>query len=978
MRNCVGILTNPGGSRRRDGCAPNGGPVRRLRLLSCFVFLSAMVLFLVSSAWAATVAGRVSDPEGAPIPGAQVIAQGPEAGVSKTAVTREDGSFSLDPLPAGVYTLTVRRAGFAELVQQNVPVGENGDSVQLNLRLRSNREQAVSMGMEELNPNIFIVKLDTNEIVRQLSTRGANTQLVTEFRPQENSFGAPYGYPLRRVELARPGGLLRSFHGSLYETHQNSSLNARSFFTVGDLLPSRRNDYGASVGGPLVRDKLSTDFAWSQTRDSGYVNGNIQVPLLEERIPRSADPATNALIARLLTAYPNQLPNLPSVAARQLNTNAPRDVRSTGFSTRLDYRPRTADQVAFEQRYYDVTEDPFELVIGQNPMTFLRPQSYHLTHSHTFSPRTVSRLGLNYDRLAVSLDVTDRYKNLLAPLGLATVPEITFGRNGDLTGLGPGTNYPRRRIENRFHVAPEITQARGDHTLAFGFLVSRYQINDLQSENSRGVFDYTRNFGRSAVENFLLGRPSSFKINLGDFYRGFRNWEQAVYFQDRIRLRPNLTISLGMRYEMMTAPVEVNNLTPITYRTDANNFAPHFGFAWNPRGGKTAIRGGYGVSFGALSPLLYQRARFNPPAVKVISVDNNPSLVNPLQGLDLSSSGNERSGLNALSPDLVVPYTHLYTLSVERELPAGLFFRVGYMGSRTMKLPWEVITNRAEPDPDPRRNITATINERRPDPRYLEIDTVTNGATAYYDSLNVSVEKRLSRTMTWSARYVFSKVMDTGDTTFADIGTGRHKSMMPYDIVGDLKGVSQFDTPQALTLTYRFQLPAFGGQGVLAHALGGWRFLGTYSYRTGVPYMLHTGSDAPGFGNVDGVGQDRPHILNPSILGKGINHPDTSQSILRREYFDPNIPVGGRGNLGFDTFRLDGTNNLNFAVEREFALRKGGDQLPALQFRSEFFNFLNHPQFDTYAPHWGNEIFGKITNTVNRGRIVQFLLRVRF
>lgn len=941
------------------------------------LLLTAILSFPIQSLFGATIAGRVSDPEGAPISGAQVIAQTSDANVSKTVVTREDGSFSLEPLPAGMYTLTVRRAGFGELVQQNVSVEDGQEPVRLNLRLRSNREQAVGLGLDELNPNVFVVKLDTNEVQRQVSTRGANTQLVTEFRPQENSFGGAFGYPLRRVEFARPGTLLRSFHGSLYEAHQNSSLNARSFFTVGGLLPSRRNEYGATVGGPIVRDKFTADFAWSQTRDSGYVNGNIQVPLPDERIPRSDDPATNAVLARLLTAYPNQQPNLPHVSARQLNTNAPRDIASTAYSTRLEYRPRETDRVVFEQRYFDSTEQPFELVIGQNPVTYLRPQSYHLSYARTVSPRTVSRVGFNFDRLSVFLDATDRYKNLLAPAGIATTPEISLGRNGDLTSLGPGPNYPRRRIENRFHVAPEITHTRGNHAFSAGILVSRLQTNDLQSDNSRGVYEFNRNFGRSTVANFLLGRPSNFRINLGDFYRGFRNWEHAAYFHDRIRLRPNLTLSLGLRYEVMTAPVEVNNLTQFAYRTDANNFAPQVGFAWNPRGGKIAIRGGYGVSFDGLFPLLYQRARFNPPAVRVLSVDNNPSLVNPLQGLDLSSGGTARSGLNLLSPDLVAPYMHLYTLSVERELPAGLFFRVGYMGSRMFKLPWEVITNRAEPVPGI-PTTTATINERRPDPRYLEIDTITNGAIAYYDSLHVSVEKRLSRTMAWSARYIFSKVLDTGDTTFYDIGTGRHKSMEPYNIIGDLKGPSQFDTPHSLTVTYRYQLPGFGGQGLVARTLGGWRLYGTYSFRSGVPYMLHTGSDAPGLGNVDGVGQDRPHILNPSILGKSIDHPDKSTSILHREYFDTNIPFGGRGNIGFDTFRLDGTNNLNFAVEREFALRSGGDQTPSLQFRSEFFNFLNHPQFDTYAPHVANEVFGQITNTVNRGRLVQFLLRLRF
>ena len=107
------------------------------------LLLTAILSLPTQNLFGATIAGRVSDPEGAPISGAQVIAQGPDANVSKTVVTREDGSFSLDPLPAGIYKLTVRRAGFGELVQQNVSVGDGEEPLRLNLRLRSNREQAV-------------------------------------------------------------------------------------------------------------------------------------------------------------------------------------------------------------------------------------------------------------------------------------------------------------------------------------------------------------------------------------------------------------------------------------------------------------------------------------------------------------------------------------------------------------------------------------------------------------------------------------------------------------------------------------------------------------------------------------------------------------------------------------------------------------------------------------------------------------------
>ncbi len=946
---------------------------RRQYLLRTLLVVGA-VFVSVLTVRGASITGRITDTEGAPVPGAQINVREDQSDFSRAAVTQEDGSYFFDSLPPGVYAVTVRKSGFNPLVQKKVTVGDGDGAVQLNLRVGSNRRQTGMSGAEELNPNVFVVKLDANAIVRQLYNRGANPQFPREFRSQENSYGALYGYPLRKVELVRPRTLLPAFHGSLYGFHQNSALNARSFFTVGKLRPARRNEYGGTIGGPLSRDKASIYFAGSQVRDSGYVNGNVQVPLLEERAPRSPDPRVNALIARMLEGYPKELPNLPHLSPRHLNTNAVRDIRSTAFSTRLDYRPRAMDQLAFEQRFFDSTEQPFELVAGQNPVTFLRPQSYHLTYIYTHSPQTLARLSYNFDRLAARLDVTEQYKNLLAPLGISPVPEISFGRSGDLQNLGPGFSFPRKRVENRFHIAPEVSHVRGSHRLSGGFLLSRLQINDLQSDNSRGVFDFNTNFGRSAVENFLLGRPTRFKINLGEFYRGFRNWEHGFYFHDIIQLKTGWTLSLGLRHEVITVPSEVNQLTAIPYRTDANNFAPQFGFAWNPGGGKTVVRGGYGIAFGTIFPVMYQRARFNPPAVRVISIDD-PNLIDPLGGMELASSGTQRSGLNLLSPDLVAPYTHLYTLTIERELPAGLSLRVGYMGSRTFQLPWEVVSNRAKPVPGIETN-TRTINQRRPDPGFLEINTVTNGSIAYFDALQVAAEKRLGQRLTWSARYTFSKAINSGDATFADIGTGRHISM-DDDIIGDLKGPSAFDTPHALAIAYRFQLPGPGrSRGLLTQLLGGWQASGNITLRSGTPYMVHTGSDAPGFGNVDGVGGDRPNLLNPSILGKSVDHPDTFRSVLRPEFFDTNIPFGGRGNLGFNNIRSDAMNNWNLAVVKDFLFR-GGEQTPAVQFRAEFYNLLNHPQFDFFAPHVANEIFGKITNTVNRGRIVQFMLRLR-
>jgi hypothetical protein len=304
---------------------------------------------------AATIGGRVTDSEGAAVSGAQIVFR--NADYSTTVVTAEDGSYSVFNLPAGTYTILIHKPGYADLERESISVLEEGAPQALEFRLQPAAEQMVVRGVEELNPNLFYVKLDTNEILRDLTRRGADAQCLREFRAEENQFGAQYGYPLRTVEWAKPRSGLARFHGSLYEAHQNSSLNARSFFTVGELRSWRRNEYGGAVGGPLASDRLAVDFAVSQVRDTGFVNGNVRVPYLEERRPLAADPTTRTLIAQLLKGFPDELPNLcpPAAPCRDLNTNAIRDIGSTAFSTSLAFRPNGTDQFVAEQRFLDAT-----------------------------------------------------------------------------------------------------------------------------------------------------------------------------------------------------------------------------------------------------------------------------------------------------------------------------------------------------------------------------------------------------------------------------------------------------------------------------------------------------------------------------------------------------------------------------------------------------------------------------------------------
>ncbi|OFW43446.1 MAG: hypothetical protein A3J28_10360 [Acidobacteria bacterium RIFCSPLOWO2_12_FULL_60_22] len=956
--------------------------------------LGRAILFVLILHWVTTasyaeqIEGRVTNAQGASVSGAKVTAVHRDNSLRREATTGSDGTYAIGGLEPGVYTVTLLGVSGQATLRRQVTLGSGASSVRANFQLPAAAAPNVA-GAEERNPNIFIYRIDLNDLRNRLTTaRGPDPQYLPELKPEQNYFGSEFGTPLLAFETIRPRPLLRSWRGSLSGFHQNSALNARNFFNVGPLRASRSTNYGITGEGPLQSQKTSLLLSFGQTFTSGFVNGNVQAPLASERTPLASDPQVNAIIRNALRAFPADLPNLPYVSLRQLNTNALRDIEATNGLARLDLKLNDSTSGAFRYFLDEYSETPFQIILGQNPRTDLRFQGLYSNLTHSFSSQATGRFGFHYDRVRVDLGPTKQYEDLLAPLGLKTAPDLVWkagslGLSASL-GLGPGKQFPRRRVQNRFQFYADGSKTAGRHSLTAGWGIARLQVNDLQSDNLRGLLSFSSDFGNDEVTNFLLGRSTQLTLTLGNLYRGFRNWEHSFYWGDQIRVSPTLSFSLGVRYELMTAPSEVNHLTAVGFPTDKNNFAPRFGFAWNPRRGKTAIRGTYGISYGTFMPVSYGMTRFNPPAVQVlqIQIPDLRNLVNLLAVANQPPAPGGRSSLFQLSPDLIFPYSHQYSFGIERELPWATQLRVAYIGMRSFHLLTQGMYNRAADVPG-LVATTANINDRRPDPRSFDINVIESNSIAYYDAVQVGVNKRLSRGLSVRAAYTFGKNIDTGGD-FTNTGSGLEvppengtSVCERCDRVADLKSWSSFDTPQVLALTFLYDLPSFTTRnGWMPALVKGWQISGTTIFQSGIPYHLHTGSDGPGIGNVDGNTSDRPNILNPSLLGKSIDNPDTAPSILRREYFDTNIPVGGRGNIGYNVLRKDGTNNWNFAVGRTFRLPGGGER--SLQFRAEFYNFLNHPQFDKAGYQFSSETFGKITNTVNKGRQVQFALRLNF
>ena len=967
------------------------------------VLASLFVSFLAStSAFGGEIRGRVLSAQGGPVQGATITVSANNEPAAVNVVTAEDGSYVISNLEPGVYTVTASVANGQQVPRQEVAVSSDAP-VRADFLLTAATAEGVA-GLEERNPNIFVYRIDLNDLRNLLTLfRGASPTYIPEFLAEDNYFGAEYGAPLLSFQPLRPRTLLRDWHSAASATHQNSALNARNFFNVGPLLPSRITSYDLAAGGPLISRKASLLLDFGQIFNSGMVNGNLQAPLASERTPTVADPQTRAIISDLLKAYPAELPNLPAVSLRQLNTNAPRSVVTADGLARLDVKPADKTSVAGLYSVSQYTEDPFQLVLGQNPQTDLRSQSAYADLTQVFSPRTVGQFGFHFDRVRASLLPTQQFNDLLAPLGFPTVPDIIFAggssSQADLAAIGPGIQFPRLRVENRFKTFANVSRTMGRHTIKFGWSTTRSQVNDLQSNTSRGALKFGPNFGRTTVENFLLGTPDLFTITIGDLYRGFRNWEHAVYLEDEFRVSPTFSINMGLRYEVETSPTEVNNLTDPKMPWQ-HGIGPRFGLAWNPGRGWLTVRSAYGISFGSIFPVTYQTTRFNPPSVQVLEI-NTPALVDALAlakgAPTMKPIPGAQQALYLLSPDLVTPYTHMYNFALEWALPAQTLVRLAYMGSRSFHLLTQGTYNRPVVVPGV-PTTSATINQRRPDQRYGAIYEVENNSIDYYDAAQVSVEKRVTHGLTFRAAYTFSKNIDIGGD-FTQTASGVEvpaesgaSTCETCNHVSDQKGLALFDTPQVLSFSYVYRIPFFAGSaGWPAAALKGWQISGTTLFQSGLPFHIHTGSDGPGFGNVDGDTQDRPNILNPSLLGKSFDNPDTASTLLasntcRRpgidglpylhcQYFDTNILPSGRGNLGMNTFRKDGTANWNVALGKSFRL-PGGER--SLDFRSEFINFFNKPQFDKPGVQLAVATFGNITNTVNKGRQVQFTVKLNF
>lgn len=940
------------------------------------------------------------------------------------------------PLNGRNYTdLTLLQPGVIEHKGESRATGISGTWFSVNgAPTRSNNfllDGAIMQGIYGGNPS-------------SITNNTLGVEGIREYRVVTSFFPAEYGTTMgsQMVIVTKSG--TNTFHGSIFEYLRNSAMDARNYFDTTTSsgkkadgsqrrLPQfQKNNFGASAGLPIIRDKTFVFGVYEGVRQRLGLTQINNVPA-----PGCHGPA-GATITN--TACPQLGPTIPSVQIAPVvapflaifpNPNQPGNTFAYAYNraTREDYAQARVDHTISNSDSvfgrYTITDAREVKPLAYANLDFLtvdqtRNQYTTLSETHIFSPTVLSTSRLSYSRTHLSS---------LPPAPKFIGPEYSMVPNAAVGGIsvggltGYGTASDINGTQNIFSVSEDVFDSRGAHSLKFGTLVNRYE------QYAKSKVRYYGGITFSNVANFLQGRAASYNAatpgSIQEKLYGF--YTMGFYGQDDFRVSSRLTLNLGLRYEFMTQIEEkrgrgaafrdiindsATTLGPPFRNPTHRNFSPRIGLAWDVNGdGKTAIRSGFGMLYdlGNLASTSFVGATATPPFSSSSQVDNPATVTLPLS-FPASAVGK--------SPRLVdywIAQPHLlqYNLAIERELPWNTALAVAYSGSRGINLVRTVEGNPTIPQilPDGREFWAASpcaplpapqVNcVPRRNPNWANIELKTGGGNSWYNALQVGFQKRLSKGLQFQNSYTWSKLLDeTQGQLGADSQTSGVFGTDPLRRRTD-KGPADFDITHAYRFNTIYYLPG-PRSGFAGKVLGGWWVSGIFSIQTGYPFPVNVNINRSRSG-VNGNNADRADVLpgrnNSNITRGGSTGCTLSNGAVIAPgrplgtptlYYDPcafGLPAPGfLGNSSRNMLRGPGYSNVDFSLVKDTAIKHLGEE-GKLQFRAEFFNLLNHPNFTVpnRSVYGGTETVptplptaGTITSTAGTARQIQLALKVLF
>ena len=879
-----------------------------------------------------------------------------------------------------------------------------------------------SVGGARLTSNTFMLDgTDINDS-QNFTPGGAGGQLIgvesiLEFQVLTHNAGAQYGRSMGGLINAVSKSGTNTVHGDLYEFLRNSVLDAKNFFDDGraPIPPFKRNQFGGSVGGPIRRNRLFYFGNYEGSRERLGVSKFGLVPDANARqgiIPGQPRLNVDPAVVPYLNLYP--VPNGASHGGgiAEVRFSQPQLSRGDYVTGKVDWNANDKGSVFLRYTLDDskkLRQDAPDHVLG----LFAEDEPHRNQYVTLSATRVVSQTMLNIARFGFnrSRTLVDLFNQANVSPDLSFIPGQPFGRISakGLSTLGATINDPRFFRMNVFQPSDDLSITHGAHAVKLGFAAERFQWNTANFNRIGGdyVFDSLSSLLTARVQSVVVPFPGS------EPNRGLRAIMLGTYLQDDYRVKPHLTLNLGLRYELTTVPIEVNNkmsflLDPSDttlknqqpFAGNHANFAPRFGFAWDPKGdGKMSVHGGWGVYYDQI--LLNQFLNM---------FDRNPSpdlqhgwLTVTLQGANAPFPHPLAAALvtpgfslqNAVFNDFKSPYLYQYNLTVQREIAAHVVATIAYVGSSGRHLVERSDGNTPIPTVRPDGTLFTAASAPRRNPAWADLQTRRLSGLSYYNSLQLSVVRRFSRGLQLQGAYTYSRSIDSSSGLFSEEADNAATGTEIPDRLYNERGLSNFDIRHNAVINFNYELPLGRNlQGAPRELLNGWEFGGIASLASGVPFTVEnsanrsqnkaTGANfadrpnlAPGASNdpTRGISQGCPGFA----AGTPVGTPD--------HYFDPCAftpqPLGMFGNLGRNTLIGPGLTDFDFLMDKHFRVGERKE----LQFRAEFFNLMNHPNFE--APNaTTRQIFsitgqlsssaGVLTKTTTTSRQIQFGLKFIF
>jgi Carboxypeptidase regulatory-like domain/TonB dependent receptor len=1040
--------------------------VNNMKVLTRFsLALFILTLQLPAQVNTGAVSGYLLDPSSKAIPNAPVSIEDTARSLTRSGRTNSSGFYEFDGLPPAEYRVSANADSFAPLQTEPIRVevdqqlrldlhptiavkgervvvqgatpdlssdsGELGavfdqnlvsglplnerDFLQLALLLpgvgppvagsqlstRGTFAMHANGGREEAN-NFLLDGVDNNDSDTRGYVLQPSVDAIQEFKIATNSYSAEYGNAgAGQVNIITRGGG-NQFNGTVYDYLRNRDLDARNFFDGSTKPQYIRNQFGAGLGGPIVRNSTFFFLNYEGLRNvegetqlgtvptDAVRGGNLSSLGVPAFNPFTGVPFTGGIIpkslissnaAQVLALFPE--PNLPGNSGNYLSNPVGTNNQNEG-SARIDHR--ISDNARITARYTYGRRDLFEPFAenqtelpGFGDFVFDRGHNALLSYQQTFGPRTINSVTAGFNRAVRQVFPQNYTVNVNQQWGVSYLPTVPrdFGYPGiSVTGfsrVGDVASLPIDRADNTYQIGDNLTLNRGAHSIKIGGEFRALELNGYVEVYSRGQINFTGALTGSGIGDLLFGLPT---LGIHSTYTGpqtLRSKSINAYVQDDWKITRNLTVNLGFRYEYDSPATDpTNRMATFDFQTGSTvqvgtngisrsgtqgwngGFDPRVGFAWSPMN-KTVIRGGYGIYHDAGMFVVDSSLYYNPPYFTVsVFFPSATSLITLANPFATSNGFVPPAALSILSPNFKPSYTQHWNLNIQREIDRVGVFTIAYAASKGTDLPRSLDINQPFPG-------SAPLYTRAPYPAFSNILETESGGNSEYQSLQLSLKRQLSGRLSVVAAYTFSKSIDD---TSAFLPTSSDQNF-PQDSHNYRleRSLSSFDVPHRGTIAFLYRIPG------ASPWIRGFELSSIITAQSGLPFTPELSSDNSNTGNTGGnFGIDRPNVLhNPTL-----SNPTPS------EWFDVTAfaipPQFTWGNAGRNILRGPGLFTTDLSLRRVFALRERL-RLTAEAQSFNLFNQANFNQPDAFADQ--PLTFGKIFSAKDP-RQIQFALRLAF